>query len=397
MGLTFQNESDFCCCNSNKSSWKNNNHEVMYVHSHSIKNAFSSYTRKIISAALDHGVKHPSCQKCWDVEDSGGHSQRQWANSNFGNEDPLPNQPRVLIIKPGNTCNFACRMCNPATSSSWYSDGYQLERKNLHSSSWYATENSEQISTINFNQYTRTFETIRNSFNSNNEELWGTLKSWLPGLLFIDVYGGEPFLSPAMFDLLEHGVNIGACKLIKLRIHTNASIFNQRYMEILSQYKQVDFCISIDAMVPAQLEYIRHKCQYNSVVENTHRFKQAINNCPHINLSISLTITPLNVFYVDKITKDLTDTFDLSVAQNLVHTPEYDIRHLPIPVKELLKKTVKSVAVLQFLEKTIPGCDIEWPKFCQVTDRLDQLRKQSFAETFPEWWQILEPYWIKSE
>ena len=34
--------------------------------------------------------------------------------------------PQVLIIKPGNTCNSACRTCIPETSSSLYSDYYKL-------------------------------------------------------------------------------------------------------------------------------------------------------------------------------------------------------------------------------------------------------------------------------
>jgi hypothetical protein len=77
-----------------------------------------------------------------------------------------------------------------------------------------------------------------------------------------------------------------------------------------------------------------------------------------------------------------------------VTTPEYDIRHLPIPVKNLLISTLKDQTIVNFLKKTIPGCDIEWPKFCRATDKLDQLRGQNFADTFPDWWEILRPHWV---
>ena len=40
MGMSLQNESDFCCCNVNKRCWKNNQHEVMHVYSHSLKDVY---------------------------------------------------------------------------------------------------------------------------------------------------------------------------------------------------------------------------------------------------------------------------------------------------------------------------------------------------------------------
>ena len=86
--------------------------------------------------------------------------------------------------------------------------------------------------------------------------------------------------------------------------------------------------------------------------------------------------------------------FELPVKANLVTTPEYDIRHLPVPIKNYLINNLFTSNVVNFLKQTIPGCDIEWPKFCQATDKLDQLRGQSFSKTFPQWWDMLEPYWV---
>ena len=112
-------------------------------------------------------------------------------------------------------------------------------------------------------------------------------------------------------------------------------------------------------------------------------------------MSVCNTITPLNVFYIDKTNSELTDIFELPITVNIVTTPEYDIRHLPGPIKNFLIDNLSADKVRNFLKQTITGCDIEWPKFCRTTDKLDQLRGQSFAETFPEWWKMLEPHWIK--
>jgi len=190
MGMAFQNNADLCCCNLNKSSWQDKKRNTMFVYSHPIELAYKNHTRKIIAANLDHGIQHPSCQQCWDLESADKVSTRQVLNNRFGSVEPLPDQPRILIIKPGNTCNFACRMCNPMTSSTWYRDGYELEKEGLPSSSWYENiRPKEEVATLTFNEYTKTFETIRNSFNQGNTEFWTTLKKWIENLVFIDIYG----------------------------------------------------------------------------------------------------------------------------------------------------------------------------------------------------------------
>jgi MoaA/NifB/PqqE/SkfB family radical SAM enzyme len=395
VGMAIQNNADYSCCNLNKESWKDNNQEVIRVYSHPLKTAFKSHTRELISTALDNGIRHPSCQACWDHEDTTGSSSRIRFNQTFKHLEAIKTQPRVLVIKPGNTCNFACRMCNPGTSSSWYGDGYELEKADLGSSSWYSEDQTGQAAALTFNEYTRTFETIRNSFGRNNEEFWPTLKEWIGNFERIVIYGGEPFLTPAMFDVLEHGVATDAAKNISLNLHTNASLLNERYTEILTHYKSVGFNVSIDSMIPEQFNYIRYKGNFELIVANTKRFLELFQPHKNIDIKISLTITPINVFYLDEILQDLEDTFNITVIQNIAITPEYNIRHLPLPVKQMLITKLKSTKITSFLKKTIPGCDVEWPKFCRATDKLDQLRGESFAETFPEWWKILEPHWVK--
>ena len=395
VGVALQNGADYCCCNLNTESWQDNSRQIIRVHSHPLKTAVKSFTRKLLATALDHNIRHPSCQACWDTEDAHGESLRMQSNKTFEHLIDTGSEPRVLIIKPGNTCNFACRMCNPVTSSSWYADGYELEKDDLGSSSWYSEDHSGQATALTFNEYTRTFETVRKSFGSNNEEFWSTLKEWIPNLEFIDIYGGEPFLIPPMFELLDHGITLGVSNRIAVQLHTNASIFNKQYANILTHYKHVGFVLSIDSMDPTQFGYIRHKGNLETTIINLNKFTDFFQNYPNIEKTISLTITPLNVFYIDQIKQDLEKAFGLKVSVNLVTTPEYDIRHLPGPVKTMLINTLQDQNTVEFLKNPIPGCDIEWPKFCRATDKLDQLRNQSFANAFPEWWEILEPYWVK--
>ena len=380
IGVAVQNNADYCSCNANKMSWKDNDHNVMHVYSHPLEQAQYSYTRKVISTSLDHGVKHPSCKVCWDLEEAGHQSPRLQFNNLLSNVSSSSQEhPRVVIIKPGNTCNMACRMCNPATSTSWYADAYQLEGK-----------------PGSFKEYTKTFETIRTSFNRDSLEFWDTLKKWSKNLAVIDIYGGEPFLIPAMFDMLDHAATRGFSKQISVNINTNASIWNQHYVDILKQFRQVTFKVSLDATDKKQFEYIRHKSNMEQVEEITTKFINNFRNVSNVNVFGILTITPLNVYYADQDVNKLTKKFNIEFGENIVTTPEYDIRHLPAPVKQQLIDQSSSSKIKNFLKITIPGCNVHWPEFCKVTDQLDTIRNQNFAETFPEWWEIIKPYWTHS-
>ena len=374
--LALQNHGDFCVCNMNNMSFETKTREVMYVHNTSLKDAWNSHTRKMVSAALDRNRALPACTRCFDLEKSGNSSPRTQFNKSFESLPDITTQPQVFILKPGNTCNLACRMCNPATSSGWYRDAYQL-----------AIKNEGFVGTAN--EYSKTFEHIRNSFNRDNTEFWDTFVEWLPNMVFVDIYGGEPFLTPALFDALEKVANAGQSHNTALQFHTNLTMINPHYLEILSKFKSVNIGLIIDSDQFNELEYIRYPVKADTVFDNLQKFKQASKEYSNINFGICITITPLNVWRMSDIKKNLNQYLPTYV--NFVTSPgEYDIRHIPLPVRKIIAKQNPSVA--NFIMQTVPGCDVLWPKFWKHTKDLDQLRGQSFEDTFPEFYELIEPY-----
>lgn len=375
--LALQNNGDFCVCNINNMSFETKTREVMFVHNTSLKDAWNSHTRKMVAAALDRNRELPACSHCFDLEKAGDTSPRTNFNQLFDAVPSLTTQPRVFILKPGNTCNLACRMCNPATSSGWYRDAYQLAVKN----EGFAGTASE---------YSQTFEHIRNSFNRDNTEFWDTFVEWLPNMVYVDLYGGEPFLTPTLFDALERVANAGKSHNTTLQLHTNLTVFNLRYLEILSKYKSVKIGLSIDSDQVQELEYIRHPVDAKTVFDNLEKFKQISKKYQNITLDINTTVTPINVWNIEKIKLNLKK-YQLPVGLNFVTSPgEYDIRHIPLPVRKIIAKNNPSIA--NFIMQTVPGCDIYWPKFWKHTKDLDQLRGQSFEDTFPKFYKLIEPY-----
>jgi MoaA/NifB/PqqE/SkfB family radical SAM enzyme len=374
--LALQNNGDFCVCNLNNMSFENKTREVMYAHNTSLKDAWNSHTRKMVSAALDRNRELPACSHCFDLEKSGSGSPRKNFNSLFGVLPTLTTQPQVFILKPGNTCNLACRMCNPATSSGWYKDAHRL-----------AVENEGFVGTAT--EYSKTFEHIRNSFNQDNTDFWDTFVEWLPNIVFVDIYGGEPFLTPALFTALERVADAGQSTNTSLNLHTNVTMFNPKYLEILSKFKSVKIGLSIDSDCIKELEYIRYPVNADTVFDNLEKFKQASKEYSNITFGICITVTPLNVLHISRIKQKL-DQY-LPAYLNIVTSPgEYDIRHIPLPVRKIIARQNPSIA--NFIMQTVPGCDVLWPKFWKHTKDLDQLRGQSFENTFPEFYELIKPY-----
>jgi organic radical activating enzyme len=380
IGLAIQNNGDFCACNINNWSYTDKKQQVLFADKNTLTEAWASPTRKMLAAGLDYGKSMDSCSPCTDLEASGKISSRQTFNKLFGHLESSPSQPRVLIMKPGNVCNLACRMCNPATSTTWYQDAHKLA---VAHDGFTGTQQD----------YTKRFETIRSAFDRDNS-IWETMEQWLPGLEFFDIYGGEPFLAPGLFRALKTVADAEKSSSVSLQLHTNATIWNPVYLDTLTKYKHVRIGISIDSHVSEHLEYIRYPVDANTVFENLQRYKDWVKEHSNTEIYITVTPTPLNIYYLDEIKQNLS-TYGLTVGtDNFVYSPsEYDVRHIPVSVRKIIaQKLANDPSTVNFLMQTIPGCDVAWPKFWKITKELDRIRGQSFESTFPEFYELIKPY-----
>lgn len=387
MGLAVQNEGDICACNMNPLSFKVDG-QVARINNITIDQGWNSLSRKKLATILDIGVRHESCKACWDAEDAGQKSPRQDLNEIYGHLDPLRDQPRIVILKPGNTCNASCRTCRPETSSSWYSDAYKLHK----------IKNPD----VSFKEYIQEFEDVKNSFAKNSPNMWPVLNKWYEHLEFLDLYGGEPWLIDGVWNSLKTAVDEGHAHKIGLRIHTNASVWNDEYVDILSKFKKVTLGISLDSHIAAESEYIRNGINYEKAVENTYKFLDWASKHDNVETYISVTVSTLNIWHLLETVETFKKMFGFAIGfKNYVYTPDhYDIRHLPKDVKQqvinkLLKDKDKDsfMPVINFMNQIIPGCVMYWPKFCLETEKLDKIRNQDFKTVFPEWYKVLEPYW----
>jgi MoaA/NifB/PqqE/SkfB family radical SAM enzyme len=382
VSLAVQNEGDVCVCNKNTQSFEDGSRNKLYLHEVGLKRMWSSPTRRLVTTGLDYNKKLSSCSACWKDEEANVVSSRQQFNQRLENLEPSKDQPSILILKPTNICNLGCRTCQPATSTGLYQDFYKLE-----------TAVNNYVGS--FKDYTKQFESIRDGLGKNNLDTWDTFEEWLPGLTFLDIYGGEPMLAPAMWERMIKSANDNKVSNTAIQFHTNGTIWNQEYIDILPKFKSVHIGISIDSNNPAQLAYIRHGVNVDVLQENIKKYIELTKQYNNITAYICCTVSSYNVWDLNTIVSELRK-HNLPVGINVVHAPEkYDIRHLPQEVKQKIISRLTDPSlqkIIKLLNHTIPGCDVEWPKFCKEVDMLDNIRDQKFSDVFPDYYTALKPY-----
>jgi len=333
-------------------------------------------TRKEINESLDNGERHPNCQLCWTAEDAGVKSIRQIMNEKYPERgDSLPDTPSIVNMKPGNLCNFGCRFCSAEDSNQLYDIDFRLNRKEHRT----------------WEQYLESYASYKKSFQKDSE-FWNVMNNWAGGIEHYALYGGEPFVNKPLFDMLEYNHQNGHSQKQDLYISTNASVWSEKYNEILKSFSKVIIGMSIDG-TGKHFEYIRHPGKWDKIKDNIDRFRHLRDQHKNIELKVAATCNPFNIYYLD----DLCDYFQplgVVVDIHLIQVPAcYDARVLPDVVKgrviEKLQHRDDLRHVLDFLNSELPNREQNLKEFVYLTKGTDAIRNEKFSETFPEFNQLL--------
>lgn len=398
-GLALHNSGAALLCCHSRTFLRDDNDQEMFLHTHTLEDMWNSKTRKEIQHSLENGIQHPNCNACWDEENTGGTSRRQYHNNLNINYSKINNAPVLLDLKLGNVCNLSCRTCNPWVSSQWVKD-------------WWLTVDSrmEKETSVypTFEKYSKEkFKTWRLSYDDANIEFWTKLHDWIQYAQYIDIYGAEPMLIHKLFDILEHSISQGSHSNQTLHFNTNGTIWNQKYIDILKQFKEVYFDLSIDGLFN-HYDYIRNGETWDVVLENINRYDQFKKEYAQHTVSICITVSFFNIYYIDEIF-EYFEQRGWVVHFNMAHLPQHvNIKVMPEKVKQAVKTKLlqsKSQLFLQNVQPIIAYMDesIEprlweynipiWPELVRITNELDVLRKQNFQETFPEFYNLVKEFW----
>jgi MoaA/NifB/PqqE/SkfB family radical SAM enzyme len=326
------------------------------------------------------GVKPKACSGCFEKESKGKRSKRLRDNHvykeklndiDWHNEEII--KPTVLDIKLGYFCNLSCRICNPENSSSWYTE---------------VQNNRDKFNYI-------TIEPNRADWTVDKDsKFWNELKLLTDSVRYLTFAGGEPLLVKKHFEILEHFIQMGAAKDIKLHYNTNGTVFPSQAIGLWNEFKNVEFTFSIDN-IGNKFEYERYGADWKNVNDKLVNFSQL--PADKYTLNIYCTLSALNVadaYSVYEFGKNL----NMNVEYNILQYPkEFDMRILTSTVKDFIINKFLAVSDEDFNKKiqlviALLRENIDKPinDFFTTVNVVDEIRKQKFSEIYPELYNLLE-------
>lgn len=282
---------------------------------------------------LLQGKQVSDCGNCYKRERRGEKSMRQFVNeasphkvadilNTYDTPDStniVDTMPTYLDLRFGNLCNLRCRMCTGKYS---HELGEEFESIRQDNAVW-----SEMFpETFSFPKYDW----------ANDKEFWKDIEQYIPYIENIYLTGGEPTLVEGNYDFLNKLITEGVNHKVSLSFNTNVTNFQQRFLDVIDQFKHVRLSLSIDGTEGVQ-EYLRYPSKWKAVERN---MKLLTDKLKESNSLYAISFTPsLNIINLANFPKYIDWAYDLATSNNLpnvlwdmapirVHGPEYlDLWH----------------------------------------------------------------------
>lgn len=200
-------------------------------------------------------------------------------------EDIIDN-PRIRYfdIRLSNLCNLKCRMCWPHFSS-------QIVKEQQHFA-------SKGMPT----HYTR-----YDVAEWDTDTLWKGISDNIVHIEEISFVGGEPTLHDEIYDLCDRMIQLDIAKNTRLKITTNLTNIQPRFLELFKHFKNIIINGSIDA-VGAVNDYIRHPSDWETIDRNIDTLL-GMRELAHLSLTLTPVIQIYNVFNIHDLVKWYVETW----------------------------------------------------------------------------------------
>lgn len=330
----------------------------------------SAWIKNMQKTMLDD-LPDSGCHKCYSEEKNNNTSRRMKENERFsaeiGNIRNGVFNLKILDIKPGNTCNLKCRICNEFSSSKWIDDKKKLFNTDK-------VFDARQLA--NFKWY-------------NNQSFWEELDTMMQHVEYIEIFGGEPMLIKQQFQFLERLVANGLSKNITVAYATNGTIFPEHAVQnIWPMFKNVVIMLSADG-IGKGFEYSRYPAKWE-------QYEQTLDS--YLNAGIVPTISyGVSVYSIFNLLESIEYYYSKNVPVwlNIVYDSNTTITALPAEVKQKITNDIKDnfkpewKNILQ--EKTIEGVvnymNSTTNNFDTVLNdihTIDKIRQQNFNNVFDD-------------
>jgi len=337
-----------------------------------IKN--SDYMNNLRASFLN-GDRPSECNQCWKQEDVGSTTSHRISSniniSKFIKEfDPDNTELKTLGLALGNICNLKCRICGPWASSMW---------------------NADELRTMPVDQRLGTLEhhmQTAGSWPMAASEFWDTLNQDIQSVNELNIYGGEPLMTPKHFDMLRYLVDVGASHNIILSYNTNGTQFSNKVVDQWKKFKKVNIAISIDNL-ENKFEYERKNASWVKLLENLDQFEYLQDQHSNIMIQCVVTVSVFNLLDLIEINGWIsTRKFKLKTFWNILQVPEhFSIVNLSNNSKNYIKNKLSSSAdkdiqqVLMFMDTSTSNFE---NKLIEELKRIDLVRNEYLGDTHQE-------------
>jgi radical SAM protein with 4Fe4S-binding SPASM domain len=346
----------------------------------------SEFTR--LRANMLSGKRSKECKRCYDQEDAGVKSTRQNHNARWSRKTLTVNadgsidkfHPKYLDIRLNNICNLKCRMC-----SGYFSSAIAQEEAKLFGNRVYLD------SVMQSAQKTLALDEII---------------KYLPHAEKIYFAGGEPLLSPEHYTILNALIECNNTSL-EVTYNTNFTLLTYKDILVLDLWKKftnLTVGASLDA-TGSVAEYVRHGTDWSLVESNLASLKL---HCPHVNFTVSSVVGLLNVSSLIDLQKTWHTNGILDISKFSLSTmigPE----HLTVCVLPRAHKARLTTEIIDHIDwcyqRQASNLAGQWsavltymnnkdlsyllPEFRRLTLTMDQYRKESFADIFTEYRDLI--------
>jgi hypothetical protein len=297
-------------------------------------------------------LRPPECNKCWFLEDQNIKSDRQFKNEafdfykdrdiNFIFDDCKKGNYSQQIVKlyTSNLCDSTCVTCGPSASTAWAS------LRNI-------PIKLESISTP-----------ILNNVNFANVSI-------------LTILGGEPFYDKNLFNILHKLLDNNNANCFVSFVTNGGVELTKQHVNILSQFKNLSICISIDGVGPV-FEYLRYPLRWEVLLKNIKLFREISKH-----VTVSYTVSNLNILYYHDTVKWFQEA-GLTANTNMVTLPEYfNVNSLPKSVKE------QHTELSHFFVKHLSTHDTNFNRAIEELKVQDSLKKIDAKDFIPRFTNLI--------
>jgi len=340
------------------------------------------------------GEKVQACSRCYEHEQKGLISSRQWANKQnpIQSDRLFPIQstdiynPTHLELRLGNKCNLKCNSCWGVSSNSLYT-----ERKNIIT--------NEKLPEWLYNQWNHEIKSVE-EFDWNwfeTDEFRRFIADVAPTLKHLYLTGGEPTLISANKYVIDKLIEVGN-KECYVCWTTNMTTWPAEFYDKLEFFDHSEIQMSIDGY-GMRNSYIRYPTDWTLVEKHAALSQQLPDK---VRLKLYFVYQAWNVFDVKNIINWIEETYTRRVDFVPIFLEHPDQIHSCVWPPEIKKKVISGLQtikttnykyaierMIEYTEQTdkfSPDAIERMKEFININDKY---RKYKFRNIFPEFKEVL--------